>query len=145
MNDMNSAAGPESFFDAYKRVASKPAVKAVMIASVLATAGWAAYVWKTELAPAKAAAETRFRSHNALMRLYALQLAHHKQKGTFAGDLDTLLAGAPDAEQIRAELTATTDITTLAVIGDEQKFRLEANVLDAERTLVKFRGTAGDP
>lgn len=120
--------------------------KAVFVAlglAVAGTLGWAAYVWKTELAPIKAVADLRFRSHNALMRLYALQLAHHKRTGAFANDLDSLLAGAPDADQVRAELKATVDLGTLAVIGDDRRFRLEANVLDAERTLVKFRGTAG--
>lgn len=140
---MEDGAPKESFFAAYKRVMNSRPARIALVAGALITAAWLGIVWKTELVPIRAAADVRFRSHNALMRLYELQLKHHKANGTFAGDLETLLAGVPDAEKLREELKATTDINTLAVIGDAQKFRLEANVLDAERTLVKFRGTAG--
>ncbi|UPT73097.1 MAG: hypothetical protein M0D55_14510 [Elusimicrobiota bacterium] len=133
----------ESTLGALRRVmSSKPAMIAALSVSLLSLA-YGAFVWKTYFVPQKTAAEVRYRSHNALMRLYDLQLSRHKAQGAFANDLDTLLAGAPDAEKLREELKATTDINTLAVIGDAEKFRLEANVLDSERTLVKFRGTAG--
>jgi hypothetical protein len=135
----------ESSLGALRRVMKSPpaAVLAVVGLAALGAVGYVGFLYKTVLAPAKAAADLQYRSHNALMRLYDLQLEKHKAQGAFANDLESLLAGAPDAEKLRAELKATTDIGTLAVIGDAEKVRLEANVLDSERTLVKFRGTAG--
>lgn len=142
---MADAPAQETSLGALRRVMKNPpaAVMGLIVVAALGTAGYVGVLWKTLLAPAKAEAAVRYRSHGALMRLYELQLERHKSLGSFANDLDSLLAGAPDAEKIRAELKATTDINTLAVIGDAEKFRLEANILDSERTLVKFRGTAG--
>jgi len=36
------------------------------------------------------------------------------------------------------------DLNTLAVIGDENRFRLEANVSDPLRTSIKIRGPVGE-
>lgn len=96
------------------------------------------------LKPIRALADTRYQSHLALMRLYDLQVAYRAANGTYANDLDTLLAAAPDAAQIREKLKATVDLNTLAVVGDASRFRLEANVLDPQRTSVKLRGPLGE-
>ncbi len=98
--------------------------------------------YQVYLKPLRAIADTRYQSHKAMMRLYDLQMAYRAAHGVFANDLDTLLASAADGEQVRAVLKATVDINTLAVVGDANRFRLEANILDAERTAVKFRGPA---
>ena len=100
--------------------------------------------WKLYLQPLRAIADIRFQSHECLMRLYDLQMAYHEANGTFANDLDTLLASASDGAQLRAKLQASVDLGTLAVIGDENRFRLEANVLDPQRTSVKIRGPLGE-
>ena len=112
------------------------------VLTVVSAAGAWGY-WKVAVAPQIAIARVRFESHTALMRLYDLQLAYRKTHDTYAKDLDSLLASAADGPQLRAKLQETTDITTLAVIGDADRFRLEANVRDPERTLVKFRGPTG--
>lgn len=115
------------------------------VAVALATgAGGAALGWRFYLKPIRALAAVRYQSHLGLMKLYDLQLAYHASHGTFANDLDALLASAPDGPRLRAQLAATMDITTLAVIGDEKRFRLEANVLDPQRTSVKIRGQLGE-
>ncbi len=103
-------------------------------------AGWA--LW---LKPQQAVAEKRYQTHQALMRLYDMQMAYRAGRGTFAGDLDSLLASAPDGATVRAILHANADDATLTVVGDAQKFRLEANVLDPERTIIKIRGPMGEP
>ena len=132
-----------SFFAAYKRQLFSPrSLAAMAVAGVLSAAAAYGY-WKTVLKPLQEISEKRYKSHMTLMRLYELQLAYRKTHETYAKDLDSLLASAADGPQLRAQLQATVDMATLAVIGDADRFRLEANILDHERTLVKFRGPTG--
>lgn len=136
------ANAPESYFAAYKRrVVSPASLAAIGISTALSIAGVAGF-HTFFIKPRRAIIATRYNSHVALMRLYKLQLSYHAAHGTFASTLETLLSSTPDGAQLREQLKATTDITTLAVIGDASRFRLEANILDPERTLVKFRGSA---
>ncbi|MBI2385070.1 MAG: hypothetical protein HYV14_03540 [Elusimicrobia bacterium] len=117
----------------------------VMVALVLAVAAAGSAVYKKlVLQPELALAEMRFHSHEGLMRLYDLQMEYRRTHETYANDLETLLAAAPDGAQLREKLKATMDISTLAVIGDADRFRLEANILDPQRTLVKIRGPLGE-
>lgn len=104
-----------------------------------AAAGWQFY-----LKPIRAIAYTRYQSQLALMSLYDLQVSYRAAHGAYANDLDTLLASSPNGEKLRAQLTASVDINTLAVVGDANRFRLEANIRDAERTSVKIRGPLGE-
>lgn len=113
------------------------------LAAAVAVAGSAVFK-KVVLGPELALAEKRLHSHEGLMRLYDLQLEYRKGHEAYANDLETLLATAPDGAQLREKLKATTDFSTLAVIGDEDRFRLEANILDPQRTLVKIRGPLGE-
>lgn len=133
----------ESFFAAYKRrlVAqfSLPAAVAFTVISGAAAYGY----WTLAVKPVRVIAQTRYKSHLAMMRLYDVQIAYRKTHDTYAKDLDSLLASVSDGPQLKAQLQATTDLSTLTVIGDAERFRLEANVLDPERTLVKFRGPTG--
>ena len=103
-------------------------------------AGWA--LW---LKPQQTIAERRYQTHQALMRLYDMQMVYRAGRGTFANDLDSLLASAQDGAKVRAILHANADEGTLTVTGDAQRFRLEANVLDPERTVIKIRGPMGEP
>lgn len=116
-----------------------------MIALSLAIGAAASGIgWKFYLEPQREIARTRFKAHNTLVKLYDLQMAHHEANGRFANDIDTLLNGVPGAADIRAELKASVDLNTLAVIGDENRFRLEANVSDSQRTSIKIRGPVGE-
>ncbi|MDO8756968.1 MAG: hypothetical protein Q7J64_03055 [Elusimicrobiota bacterium] len=115
----------------------------IALALAIGAAG-AGIGWKIYLEPHRAIARTRFQAHNTLVRMYDLQMAHREAHGSFANDIDALLAAAPDAVAIRANLKSSVDLATLAVIGDEKRFRLEANVLDPLRTSVKIRGPVGE-
>jgi hypothetical protein len=111
----------------------------VAVALALGAAGAGVY-WQVALKPMRAVAETRYRSHVALMRLYDMQLAFRNANGRYANDLDTLLMSAPDGAKLRDSLKASVDLNTLAVFGDAKGFRFEANVLDPARTSVKIKG-----
>lgn len=136
---------PESptYFSQLKRALTEPRTLFVVALALALGAAGAGVGWKLFLQPARAIAAIRYQSHLGLMRLYDLQVAYHGAHGTYANDLDTLLASAPDGAKLRAQLAATMDINTLAVIGDATRFRLEANVLDPQRTSVKIRGPLG--
>ena len=92
------------------------------------------------LKPMRQLTVVRYQSHQGLMRLYELQVGYRAAHGTYANDLETLLASAPDGAQVRERLRTSVDLNTLAVVGDANRFRLEANVLDPDRTSVKIRG-----
>jgi hypothetical protein len=94
-------------------------------------------VW---LAPKKEIARRRFETARDVMRLYGLQLRYKKEKGVYANDLDSLLSVDPDAAELSAGFADHLDTTTLEIDGSSTTFRIEANVLDAERTLVKIKG-----
>ncbi|MCR4296503.1 MAG: hypothetical protein NUW21_13285 [Elusimicrobia bacterium] len=115
----------------------------IALALALGAAG-AAVGWKVYLKPIRAIAAVRYQSHLGLMRLYDLQLAYHAKHGVYADGLDALLASTPEGPQLREKLKSTMDLETLAVIGDADRFRLEANVLDPQRTSVKIRGPLGE-
>ena len=81
-----------------------------------------------------------FRANRALFLLYDRELAYKAARGRYAGDLDSLLAGAKNAEPLRKTLAANVDMSTLEVKIVPQGFRLEANVLDEKRTLLQIKG-----
>jgi|CXWL01.1.fsa_nt_gi hypothetical protein len=116
----------------------------LLFALVCGVAGTAAG-WTLWLKPQQVTAQRRYQTHQALMRLHDMQMTYRAARGTFANDLDSLLAASPDGAKVREILRANADDATLTVVGDAQKFRLEANVLDGERTLVKIRGPMGAP
>lgn len=126
-----------------RSLADRRTLTYVALALALGAAG-AGVGWRFYLKPLRAIADTRYQSHLCLMRLYDLQMAYRGANGTFANDLDALLASAPDGGRLREQLKASVDLDTLAVIGDANRFRLEANVLDPERTSVKIRGPLGE-
>jgi Na+-transporting NADH:ubiquinone oxidoreductase subunit NqrC len=94
--------------------------------------------------PQLAANQKRYQATLDVARLYALQVSYKKAKGTYANDLDSLLALARDGAALKANLAANADLSTLAVDGDKDKFKIELNVLDADRTPIKFHGPLTD-
>lgn len=82
-----------------------------------------------------------------LFGLYTLQTAYHKRHGAYADDFEALVRTAPDGgKALRASLQAHSHLDTMVVAGDAEKFKLEANVRDAERTLIRVKGPrVGDP
>jgi len=133
-----------SFFAKLKASFTQPMTLACIAGALALGAGGAALGRHFYLKPIRATADLRYQSHLGLMRLYDLQMEYHGANETFANDLDTLLASASDGPKLREQLAATMDINTLAVIGDANRFRLEANVLDERRTSVKIRGPLGE-
>ena len=92
------------------------------------------------LEPSRELAQLRFQAQGAMLKLHDLQTAYRKSKGRYAPNLDALLATSPDPAALRAELTARVDMNTLVVRSGAATFRLEANILDPERTLIKLKG-----
>lgn len=89
----------------------------------------------------------RAEAQRDLLSLFELQLAHHKRYAVYSSDLEQLLRSAPDGgAALRARLQKHTHLDTLVVAGDAERFKLEANVRDAERTLLVMKGPRpGDP
>jgi hypothetical protein len=138
----NASSSPSAFAQLMSRLTQPRTLAYIALGLALGAAG-AGAGWVVYLKPMRAIADIRYRSHQGLMRLYDMQLAYYAAHGTYANDLETLLASAPDGAKVRAQLKSSVDLNTLAVVGTASWFRLEANVLDPERTAVKFRGPAG--
>ncbi|MDX6767885.1 MAG: hypothetical protein SF051_00010 [Elusimicrobiota bacterium] len=130
-------------FDAFKQPLVLKALAAVIAAAGLAAAGH----YALNLKPEYDALMLRGRTTQDLFALYDLQVAYHKRYGTYADDFEALVRTAPDGgAALRARLQAHAHLDTLAVAGDAEKFRLEANVRDPERTLIVVKGPrVGDP
>jgi hypothetical protein len=94
--------------------------------------------WKVWLVPQRRIAVLREETVRDVMALYDLQVKYKRAHGTYANGLDALLPFAPDPAALKARMAAHLDLSTLAVVGSADKFRIEANVLDGERTLVKI-------
>ena len=125
--------------DAPETAASKrPLV--ILAAALLAgglgsTAGW--LLW---IKPQRDAAELRYRTVQDVAALFELQLRYRRTTGTFASNLNALLSLSPSGASMKAAMGRHLDLATLAIVGDPRRFKIEANVLDAERTLIKVKG-----
>jgi hypothetical protein len=96
--------------------------------------------WYVKIRPLLQVNRMRHESTLDIARMYGLQLSYKKQNGVYANDLDALLSAAPDRAALKANLVKNVDMTTLAVVGDARKFKIELNVLDADRTPIRVRG-----
>jgi hypothetical protein len=140
---MEETAPPPSRFAEFLNAMKQPKVLGSIALGLALGGAGTAVAYQVWLKPLRAIAERRYGTQEALMRLYDLQLAYRASHGAFANDLETLVGSAPDAEKVRAKLRANADYSTLVVKGDAEKFRLEANVLDPQRTIIRFRGPFG--
>jgi hypothetical protein len=96
--------------------------------------------WKVYLVPEQALVQKRYQSTVDIARLYGLQLSYKRAHGTYANDFPSLLTVAPEAAELKARLAANVDMNTLTVVGDANKFKIELNVLDGERTPIRVKG-----
>ncbi len=96
--------------------------------------------WRVWLKPQRDRANLRYESMNDVLKLYGLQTAYKAAHGTYADGLGALLSAAPDRDAIRARLAAHVDMNTVAVVAAGAKFKIEVNVLDGNRTLIKIKG-----
>lgn len=118
----------------------------VLVVALLVTAGLGGH-YLLAIKPEFELTLLRAEAQRDLLSLFELQLAHHKRYAVYSSDLEQLLRGAPDGgAALRARLLEHTHLDTLVVAGDAERFKLEANVRDAERTLLVMKGPRpGDP
>ena len=139
----NAPSSPSDFAEPKKGLFGPRALLYAALSLALGAAAVGAG-WRFHLKPLMAAERNRRQAELSLLRLYTLQEDYRNAHGTYANDLDAILAWAPDGAQLREKLKACVDLDTVAVIGDAKRFRLEINVLDPERTSVKIRGPVGE-
>ena len=123
-----------------KQRLSHPKTLLAIVGGVALGAVAAAAWWRVMVVPAETLAHKRYQSTMDIVTMYGLQLSYKRAKGTYANDLASLLSVDPDAAALKASLAANVDMNTLTVIGDADKFRIELNVLDPDRTLIKIKG-----
>ncbi|NNN04896.1 MAG: hypothetical protein HKL90_03250 [Elusimicrobia bacterium] len=116
----------------------------LMFGALVVGAAASGAAWRLWLKPQNDAQRKRFETTEDVLELYGLQLKYARAHGFYASDLDALLALAPDGAARKARMAGHLDLTTLAVVGDAKKFKIEANVLDDDRTLVKILGPIFD-
>lgn len=137
---MSDSPTPARRLDIIKNlIASRRFLGLLAAVFVLVAAGTGGYYY-VAMKPLRALVQKRVDTHNLLMKLYDLQLGYRAKYGAYANDLETLLASSPEGPAVRARLQANVDMNTLTVVGDSERFRLEANVLDPQRTILKLRG-----
>lgn len=107
----------------------------VLVGAAGAAGGW--YVW---LKPQRELARLRYDAMMDVLKLYDLQVKYKQARGAYANDLESLLASSGDKEALRARLALHVDMNTIAVVDQGEKFRVEVNVLDKDRTLMKIKG-----
>jgi hypothetical protein len=122
-----------------QRMTSPTALRAAAAGLLLGAAAGGAW-WRCSYLPAQALVQKRVQSTLDIAELYRLQLSYKQAKGTYASDLGSLLLIDPAGQALKASLAANVDMTTLAVVGDAHKFKIELNVLDPDRTLIKVKG-----
>ncbi len=119
----------------FSRVSIPMLVGSLLAGAALAAAGWA--LW---LRPMLELQRRRYATISDVLYLYGLEMNYGRARKTYANDLDTLLATAPDGAARKAAMAGHLDLSTLTIVGDARKFKIEANALDADRTLIKIKG-----
>jgi hypothetical protein len=140
MTAMEAAASPAPTWK--QNVRSKMTGKTLlMIVGSLALGKALGYAWdRYSAAPERAVQHMRYEATKDIVRMYGLQLEYKREKGTYANDLASLLTVDPQGAALKVNLAAYVDMTTLAVVGDAKKFKIEFNMLDRDRTPLKMRG-----
>lgn len=134
--DATAAAAPLTWKERLSHPKTFLAVAAGMAVGALGVAGG----WQFYLKPLRRVADLRYETMQDVSTLFGLQLHYKKVRGVYAPDLETLLSLSPDREDFKARMREHLDLNTIAVVGDAEKFKVEANVLDAERTLIRIKG-----
>ena len=124
----------------WKQRARHPRTLAAIFGALVAGVVFGAVGWYVSIRPALRVEKMRYESTLDIAKLYGLQLSYKKAHGVYADSLDALLHDAPDRDALRADLILNVDTTTIAVVGDAEKFKIELNVLDAERSSIKVKG-----
>ena len=139
-DDMDDLAAPVPVPQTWRRRLVSPRSLMGMAVGLVIGCAVLGGVWRTYMRPQRETAQRRYDTTMDLWALYDLQMTHKLVLGTYANGLDALLATSRDGPALKARMAGHLDLNTVAVVGDAGKFRLEANVLDSERTLVKIKG-----
>lgn len=123
-----------------KRRLNEPRTWLVIAGGMLLGAAAAGVWWKYFLVPQQALVQKRYQSSLDIARMYGLQLSYKRAHGAYANDFASLMTVAPEAAELKARLAANVDMNTLTVVGDANKFKIELNVLDGERTPIRIKG-----
>lgn len=122
-----------------QRLTHRSTFMAVAAGLALGTAVAGAW-WKIYVVPEQALVRKRYQSTMDIARMYGLQLSYKRAHGTYANDFASLLSIDPDGAALKASLAANVDMNTLTVVGDANKFKIELNVLDPDRTPIRVKG-----
>lgn len=120
-----------------------PRTLAALAAGLLMGGALTAGIWYFQTKPQLDAAQLVYDATMDLWSLYDLQMASMKTSGTYRSGLDALLKTAPDGAALKARLASHVDLNTIAVVGDAEKFKIELNILNKDRTLLKVKGPIG--
>jgi len=121
-----------------------PRAPVAVAAGLVVAAAVCGGIWRFSVKPA---VEASVKIHAATMdmwALYDLQMARKRSVGVYANGLDALLATTKDGPALKARMAGYIDLNTAAVVGDADKFKVELNVLDEKRTLLKIKGPIGE-
>ncbi|MDD5655963.1 MAG: hypothetical protein PHF00_01755 [Elusimicrobia bacterium] len=112
-----------------------PMAAGALIAGVSVLVGMRLY-----FAPRAQKAYLRVETGLDIMVLADLQKRYHARHGAYARDFEALAGSSDDPEGLRKGLAEHLDLETLLISGTSRQFVIEANVLDPERTLMRFEG-----
>ncbi|OGR98236.1 MAG: hypothetical protein A2V88_16050 [Elusimicrobia bacterium RBG_16_66_12] len=100
-------------------------------------------IWRFHTKPRVDAARKIYDATMDMWALYDLQMAAKRNSGAFVDGLDALLATTKDGPALKARMAGRVDLNTAAVVGDAEKFKIELNILNRDRTLLRIRGPIG--
>lgn len=122
-----------SFFQRLKPMLPAMAVGA-LIAVAVVLIGMRLY-----FSPEAQKAYRRVETGRDVMTLATLQEGYRGRTGTYANGFDVLARFSGDEAGLRERLGQHLDLQTLFVSGTKERFVIEANVLDPERTLIRYQ------
>lgn len=134
-----AAAEPEAP-QTWTQRASDPKFLAAIAAGLAVGALGAAGGWWFWLKPQRDVARLRYETMQDVSTLFGLQRHYKEVRGAYAPDLDALLTLSPDRDAFKAHMAQHLDLNTIAVVGSTDAFKIEANVLDSDRTLIRIKG-----
>lgn len=100
-------------------------------------------IWWFYTKPKVEAAHKIYDATKDLWALYDLQMENKRSSGVYINGLDALLATTKDGAALKARMAGHVDLNTVTIVGDAEKFKVELNVLDKDRTFLKVRGPLG--
>jgi len=107
----------------------------IVVGGVIAGANW-----QFRVKPQLEASRKIYDATMDMWTLYDLQMRNKESTGGYINGLGALLATGEDGPALKARMAEHVDLNTIAVVGDDEKFKIELNVRDKDRTLLKIKG-----